>query len=267
MSPEGARGATLAGMIDLAAASKLYGTSVALGPTDLHVERGKTTVLIGPSGSGKSTILRLMTGLIQPDGGRVLFRGEPITSENVLRVRRAMGYVIQEGGLFAHLTCEGNVRLMAHYLRWPAEKIQKRLAELTELVRLEAALLERYPPELSGGQRQRVSLMRALMLDPDVLLLDEPLGALDPMVRHDLQTDLRRIFQTLNKTVVLVTHDMGEAAFFGDLIVLLRDGRVVQRGTLTELLDRPANEFVVSFINAQRSPIGSSNDESNSKSK
>ncbi|HXE52306.1 MAG TPA: ATP-binding cassette domain-containing protein, partial [Tepidisphaeraceae bacterium] len=185
------------------------------------------------------------------------FRGEPLTSQNLLQARRAMGYVIQEGGLFAHRTCRGNVTMMARYLGWSRPKINHRTGELAELVRLETPLLDRYPAELSGGQRQRVSLMRALMLDPVLLLLDEPLGALDPMVRHDLQTDLKRIFQELKKTVVLVTHDMGEAAFFGDVIVLLRDGRIVQRGTLDELIDTPTEPFVTQFINAQRNPMES----------
>jgi osmoprotectant transport system ATP-binding protein len=243
-------------MLELCGVSKSYGPgAVALRATDLRAEPGRCTVLIGPSGCGKSTILRLMTGLLRPDTGRVLFRGEPITPANVNAIRRQMGYVIQEGGLFAHLTARGNVALMARYLRQPRALIESRVRELAELTHLEPSLLDRYPVELSGGQRQRVSLMRALMLDPAVLLLDEPLGALDPMVRHDLQTDLKRIFRELKKTVVLVTHDMGEAGFLGDEIVLLRAGAIVQRGTLPDLVHAPADEFVVRFINAQRSPV------------
>jgi len=241
-------------MIHLLGVSKSYGDSLALSQIDLQIDSRRTTVLIGPSGCGKSTILRLMTGLVRPDEGRVLVRGEELAAANVLTVRRHIGYVIQEGGLFAHLAARGNVVLMARYLKWPRERMERRLLELAELVRLPRDLLERYPAELSGGQRQRVSLMRALMLDPDVLLLDEPLGALDPMVRHDLQEDLKRIFRELNKTVVLVTHDMAEAAFFADTIVLMRDGAIVQRGTIRELIERPADEFVTRFINAQRSP-------------
>ena len=244
-------------MIELRGVTKTYGVSVALEPTDLAIEPGRTTVLIGPSGCGKSTLLRLMTGLAVPDAGEVLFQGAPLTRETLNAARRQMGYVIQEGGLFAHLTARGNVVLMARHLRWPRERIDRRVKELAELVRLPTASLDRYPAELSGGQRQRVSLMRALMLDPAVLLLDEPLGALDPMVRHDLQTDLKRIFATLKTTVVLVTHDIGEAGFFGDVIVLLRDGMIVQRGTLADLVRRPVDEFVVKFINAQRSPLES----------
>lgn len=241
-------------MIEFRGVCKSYNGEFALRAIDLRVEPGRTTVLIGPSGCGKSTILRLMAGIVRPDSGAVFFRGQEVTPANVMSVRRLLGYVIQEGGLFAHLTVGGNASLMARYLRWPLPRIDRRLQELAELTRMPPALLGRYPAELSGGQRQRVSLMRALMLDPDLLLLDEPLGALDPMVRHDLQEDLKRIFAELNKTVVLVTHDMAEAAFFGDTIVLLRDGSIVQQGTLRELLDSPANDFVVQFVNAQRSP-------------
>ena len=241
-------------MIEFRGVSKRYGSTMALGPLDLCAPAGKTTVLVGPSGCGKSTILRLITGLVAPDSGVVLFRGQELTPRNILHFRRFMGYVIQEGGLFDHLTARGNVTLVARYLGWTRDRIDDRVKELAELARLPLTSLQRYPGELSGGQRQRVSLMRALMLDPDLLLLDEPLGALDPMVRHDLQTDLKQVFGQLSKTVVLVTHDIGEAAFFGDTIVLLCDGAIVQQGSLRELAERPATEFVTRFINAQRSP-------------
>jgi osmoprotectant transport system ATP-binding protein len=224
---------------------------------DLTVEPGQTTVLIGPSGCGKSTLLRLVIGLIRPDTGSVRFERTEVTPANALTLRRRMGYVIQDGGLFPHLTARGNVALMARYLGWDEERIETRLAELAELTQFPRDGLDRFPVQLSGGQRQRVALMRALMLDPDVLLLDEPLGALDPMIRSELQTDLRKIFQTLGKTVVMVTHDIGEAGFFGDAIVLLREGRIVQQGTLEELVYSPADPFVTQFINAQRSPLKS----------
>ena len=231
-----------------------YGPAVALRSTDLMTEPGRTTVLIGPSGCGKSTLLRVMAGLLRPRAGQVWFEQEELRPENVLRLRRRMGYVIQEGGLFSHLTARGNVTLMARYLRWPAQRIAERLARLAGLARLPIEMLERDPVELSGGQRQRVSLMRALMLDPDLLLLDEPLGALDPMVRYELQEDLKQIFLELKKTVVLVTHDIAEAAFFADTIVLMRDGAIVQRGTVRDLLDHPADPFVTRFVNARREP-------------
>jgi osmoprotectant transport system ATP-binding protein len=218
----------------------------------LTIAARRTTVLLGPSGCGKSTLLRLLVGLIHPDAGTVRFEGKEITPANVLEVRRRMGYVVQDGGLFPHLTARGNVALLARYLGWDGPRVEARLTELAALTRFPTDGLDRYPAQLSGGQRQRVSLMRALMLDPDVLLLDEPLGALDPIIRSDLQADLRHVFQTLAKTVVLVTHDLGEAGFLGDWIILLRAGRIVQQGTVVDLVQTPADEFVSRFINAQR---------------
>ncbi len=244
-------------MVELRGVSKTYGRAQALRPLDLAIPAGKTTVLIGPSGCGKSTLIRLMIGLLWPDTGTVHFEGLAITPATAPVLRQRMGYVIQDGGLFPHLTARANVTLMARYLGWDRSRIDGRLRELTGLTQFPAEGLERYPVQLSGGQRQRVSLMRALMLNPDVLLLDEPLGALDPMIRSELQGDLRQIFQTLGKTVVLVTHDLGEAGFFGDLIVLLRDGRIVQQGPLAELVYKPADPFVTQFVNAQRSPLES----------
>lgn len=221
----------------------------------LFVEKGQTTVLIGPSGCGKSTILRMIIGLIPPDAGEIQFDGEHVTSESVISLRRKMGYVIQDGGLFPHLTTRQNISLMATYLGWSQSKIAERVTELIDLTQFPADGLDRYPAQLSGGQKQRVSLMRALMLDPILLLMDEPLGALDPLIRIDLQAELKSIFQKLHKTVVFVTHDLGEAGFIGDTIVLLRDGQLVQEGSLNELVNSPADPFVTRFINAQRSPL------------
>ena len=242
-------------MIQLKNTSKHFGDVVALHPTDLSIAEGQTTVLVGPSGCGKSTILRLIIGLLEPTTGYVGFKEERVSPGNVLELRRRMGYVIQDGGLFPHLTAAQNVTLMAKHLKRPADEIQARLEELCELTHFPKDGLDRYPVELSGGQQQRVSLMRALVLDPDVLLLDEPLGALDPMVRASLQTELREIFQTLSKTVVMVTHDMSEAGFFGSVIILMRQGQIVQQGTFEELCSSPADEFVERFINAQRLPL------------
>lgn len=242
-------------MLELCGVSKRFGHTTAIRPLDLKIPAGQTTVLIGPSGCGKSTLLRLMIGLIQPDVGTVTFEGAILTTENVLALRQRMGYVIQDGGLFPHLTAQQNIELMARHLRWDASRLASRLSELVDLTHFPGDGLARYPTQLSGGQRQRVSLMRALMLDPHVLLLDEPLGALDPMVRSDLQAELKSIFDTLKKTVVLVTHDMGEAGFFGNPIVLLRDGGIVQQGTLAELVTTPSDPFVTRFVNAQRSPL------------
>lgn len=242
-------------MIRLHQVSKSFGELTALHPTNLTVEAGKTLALIGPSGCGKSTLLRLIIGLTQPSTGEIRINDVKVTPENLLQIRRKMGYVIQEGGLFPHLTAAGNVTLMARHTGMAQDAIPKRLGELCELTRFPIEAMNRYPVELSGGQRQRVSLMRALMLDPEVLLLDEPLGALDPMVRADLQADLKLIFKQLGKTVVLVTHDMGEAGYLGDTIVLLREGHIVQQGTLADLRDKPAEPFVSEFLNAQRSLV------------
>lgn len=240
-------------MLELYKVSKLYAGVAVIDEIDLRVPREETTVIIGPSGCGKSTLIRLMNGLILADGGSVRFLDTLVTEANALQLRRHMGYVIQEGGLFPHLTARGNITLMAHHLDWPRERIDARVAELSALTHFPAEALDRYPTQLSGGQRQRVALMRALMLDPEVLLLDEPLGALDPLIRYDLQTELKAIFQSLNKTVVLVTHDLGEAAYFGDKVILLREGRIEQEGTMAALLGRPATPFVERFIKAQRS--------------
>jgi osmoprotectant transport system ATP-binding protein len=242
-------------MIELKNVSKAFNNSPALQSFNLEIAAGTTTVLIGPSGCGKSTLLRLIIGLLRPDQGQVYFEGREIAPETILSLRQKMGYVIQDGGLFPHLTASDNVTLMARHLKWDRHRIEQRLQELTAITRFPWDGLDRFPVQLSGGQRQRVSLMRALMLDPDVLLLDEPLGALDPMIRTELQTDLKGIFQKLGKTVVLVTHDLAEAAFFGNVIVLLRAGQIVQTGTLPELLKTPAEPFVTDFINAQRHDI------------
>lgn len=243
-------------MLELINVSKKFGRTQVLEPTDLVVRPGRTTVLIGPSGCGKSTLLRLMIGLIETDTGSVRFEGTELTRANAMMLRRRMGYVLQDGGLFPHLTARENVALMARYLGEDSKpEIESRVVEMAELTRFPREALDRYPTQLSGGQRQRVGIMRALMLDPRVILLDEPMGALDPLIRFDLQEDLRRIFQTLGKTVVLVTHDMAEAGFFGDEVVLLGEGRIVQRGPLEELLRSPADPFVKRFINAQRMPL------------
>jgi len=242
-------------MLQLSQVSKSYGEAQALYETDLRVPDGETLVLIGPSGCGKSTLLRLIAGLVQPDSGTISFAGKALTPTTIMQARRRMGYVIQEGGLFPHLSVRDNVTVMARYLRRDPAWIESRLAELARLVQLPAALMPRFPAELSGGQRQRVSLMRALMLDPDLLLLDEPLGALDPMIRYQLQQELKTIFAGLGKTVVLVTHDIAEAAFFGQTLVLMRDGHIVQTGSFRDLARNPAEAFVEEFISAQREPM------------
>jgi osmoprotectant transport system ATP-binding protein len=234
---------------------KRYGQTTALDGVTLTFERGRTTALIGPSGCGKSTLLRLLIGLLTPDAGSVRFDAESLAVASLRRLRQRMGYVIQQGGLFPHLTARQNVTLMARHLGWSQARIAPRLADLVALTHFPADGLERYPSELSGGQNQRVALMRALMLDPEALLLDEPLGALDPMIRYELQEELKQVFATLGKTVVLVTHDLAEAAFLGHTLVLMRAGRIVQVGCLADLMTAPAEPFVEQFIRAQRSHL------------
>jgi osmoprotectant transport system ATP-binding protein len=240
-------------MLELRHVSKRFGAHVALADISLELPRGRTGALLGISGSGKSTVLRLLLGLIEPDAGEVLLDGERVQPANVRALRLRIGYVAQDGGLFAHLTAFENVALMARHLGWPEPRVRDRADALRELVRLPAAALARYPLELSGGERQRVSLMRALALDPDVLLLDEPLAALDPITRADLQHDLREIFRTLGKTVLIVTHDLREAAFLSEFAALLRSGRLVQQGPFDELVQAPSDDYVRRFVAAQRS--------------
>ena len=239
-------------MLTLNEVSKSFAGKPVLNSFTLEIAKGRTTVLIGPSGCGKSTILRMIIGLVKPDSGAIHINNEPVTPVSVIKQRHHIGYVIQEGGLFPHLDTRRNICLLARYLGWNTGRIEERLEQLRSLFKIPADLLDRYPVELSGGQRQRVSMMRAMMLDPDLLLLDEPLAALDPMIRFDLQQELREIFRDMQKTVLLVTHDMGEAGYFSDSIVLLNDGGIVQRGSMTDLLKRPAQPFVERFIMAQR---------------
>src|SRR5256885_8144303 len=242
-------------MLELRDVSKSFEAVAALRGISLKLERGQIGVLIGVSGSGKSSVLRLLIGLLEPDAGEVYFAGERIEPARVLALRRRMGYVIQDGGLFAHLSAYDNIALMPRHVRWPNERLHARIEELRRLVRLSAEVLRRYPAQLSGGERQRVSLMRALVLDPDALLLDEPLAALDPITRVELQRDLRSIFRALQKTVLFVTHDLREAEFFGDWVALMRDGVIVQHGSYRDLVERPADEFVRRFVAAQCGPI------------
>jgi osmoprotectant transport system ATP-binding protein len=232
--------------------TKRFGATLAVDRLSLAFPPGRTTALLGPSGCGKSTLLRLATGLVPPDSGSVRLFGTPVGAGDLDEARHRIGYVIQAGGLFPHLDVEANVTLVARHLRWPPARIAARFDELRSLVKLPADIGARAIDEISGGQRQRVSLMRALMLDPPLLLLDEPLGALDPMVRSEMQQDLAALFQALRKTVVLVTHDVSECAVLADEVVLMRAGGVEQRATLAGLLDAAPGTFAHAFVSAQR---------------
>ena len=239
-------------MVRLDQVSKTYAGTIVVDDVSLSVAPSTTLVLIGPSGCGKSTLLRMVAGLVQPDGGSVFVTDLPMNTETRSAIRNSLGYVIQDGGLFPHLTARENITIRARLARWTAERIEARISELAELTHFPLAGMERFPAQLSGGQRQRVGIMRALMTDPEVLLLDEPLAALDPMIRRDLQDDLRQIFSTLGKTVIFVTHDLHEAAWFADRIVLLKSGQIEQVGSAAELANAPASEFVSHFVRAQR---------------
>lgn len=249
-------------MIRLESVCKSYDGDPAVANVTLDLRPEMTTALIGPSGCGKSTILRLILGLIQADAGTISIGETAVTTHTSRTLRQRIGYVIQDGGLFPHLTAARNVSLMADHLGWDRSRVHHRLVELSDLTHMPASLLDRYPAQLSGGQRQRVGLMRGLMLDPEVLLLDEPLGALDPIIRLQLQEDLRTIFRRLKKTVLLVTHDISEAAYLGSRIVLMREGGIVQQGSSRELVERPADPFVTEFIRAQR-PLWSAEEKTN----
>jgi len=241
-------------MVTLERVTKSFAGRTIIKPTSLTVARRERLALIGPSGCGKSTLLRMILGLVVPDSGTVRV-GDVVVNEATAReVRRRIGYVIQDGGLFPHLTAYENVTLVARLSGGgDGAALDARVRELAALARLPEELLRRYPGALSGGERQRVGLVRALMLEPAVLLLDEPLGALDPIVRARLQEDLRDVFRQLGKSVVLVTHDMAEAAYLAESIAVVRDGEVLQRGTMRELTNAPAHPFVAEFVGAQRS--------------
>lgn len=238
-------------MLELDGVGKRYGETWAVRGVSLRLEPGSTVALIGPSGCGKSTLLRMLVGLITPSEGRVLFEGDPVETGSWRVLRRRIGYVIQDGGLLPHLTGRRNVTLPLRAAGARTATARGDVDHLAERTHLPLDALDRYPAELSGGQRQRLALMRALVTDPVVLLLDEPLGALDPQIRGDLQGELKQLFRELGKAVALVTHDLAEAAHLADEIVLLSGGSIVQRGSFKELVARPANAFVERFVASQ----------------
>jgi len=236
-------------MIELRQVSKAFGATRAVDDVSLAIEHGELVVLIGASGSGKSTLLKMINRLVEHDRGMVLFQGEQIRAFRPEDIRRRMGYAIQSIGLFPHWTVARNIATVPELLGWPAARIAARVNELLALLGLEPALYRsRYPHQLSGGQQQRVGVARALAADPEVLLMDEPFGALDPITRQSLQEELARIHRASGKTIVLVTHDIEEALRLATRIVLLDHGRIVQDGTPAQLLAQPANDFVSDFV-------------------
>ncbi len=241
-------------MLEFSQVSKRFGARAALRDITLSRPVGSTLMLLGPSGCGKSTLLRLALGLLQPDAGTVRFDGQDLRTADSMTVRHRCGYLHQDGRLFPHLNAFDNVTLVPRNLGWSPERRRARFQELLEFVNLPTDIGGRMPDDLSGGQRQRVALMRALVLDPDVLLLDEPLAALDPIARHALQLELRQWVSLVNKTVLWVTHDLSEAATLNADIALLEAGRIVQQGSLIELLDAPVDDFARQFVASQRGP-------------
>lgn len=225
----------------------------ALRDVSLEVGSGETVALIGASGSGKTTLLRMVNRLVEPTAGRVLVDDRPIASADVIRLRRGIGYVIQRGGLFPHLTVARNVGLLCELEGWKPSAVARRVEELLALVNLPAAEFGgRRPRELSGGQQQRVGVARALALDPPIVLLDEPFGALDPITRHQLQSEFAELKRRVGKTLLLVTHDLGEAFRLGDRVALLAAGRLLQVGTEADFLNRPESPFVAEFVASHR---------------
>ncbi|HEU5361808.1 MAG TPA: ABC transporter ATP-binding protein [Gaiellaceae bacterium] len=219
----------------------------------LEIPAGAFCVLVGPSGGGKTTALKMVNRLIPFDSGEIRIDGRDIRTLPLTELRRGIGYVIQQVGLFPHMTVGDNVATVPRLLRWQKRRTRERVVELLELVGLEAADAKRYPSQLSGGQRQRVGLARALAADPPLLLMDEPFGALDPITRHHLQTELRRLHREVGKTVIFVTHDIDEAIQMGDRIAILREGGVLaQYATPDALLAHPADDFVARFIGGDR---------------
>ncbi|NNC74878.1 MAG: betaine/proline/choline family ABC transporter ATP-binding protein [Acidimicrobiia bacterium] len=226
----------------------------AVSSLSLDIDAGSIVVFIGPSGCGKTTTLRMINRLIEPTSGSISINGEDITQRPVSDLRREIGYVIQQVGLFPHQTIAGNIATVPRMLGWDKERISSRIEELAELVGLEVAMLSRFPDELSGGQQQRVGVARALAADPPVLLMDEPFGAVDPIVRGRLQDELLELQATVAKTIVLVTHDIDEALKVGDRIALLNVGGILEQySSADELLASPANDFVAEFVGQDRS--------------
>ena len=242
-------------MITLDGLTKQYpGTAQpAVDRISLTVPEGEVCVLIGPSGCGKTTTMRLINRMIEPTSGRIELQGRDVTHMDAVELRRGIGYVIQQVGLFPHLTIAENIATVPRLLGWDQARTEKRIDELLELVALAPATYrDRYPRDLSGGQKQRVGVARALAADPPVMLMDEPFGAIDPITRMRLQDEFQRIQARLKKTVVFVTHDLDEAIRMGDRIAILREGRVVQYDTPEAILARPANAFVEEFVGQDR---------------
>ncbi|NMA55261.1 MAG: betaine/proline/choline family ABC transporter ATP-binding protein [Firmicutes bacterium] len=237
-------------MIKFDQITKIYrGGTVAVKKLNLEVKAGQLIVLVGPSGCGKTTTLKMVNRLIEPSSGNIYIHNQRIQSFDVVELRRNIGYVIQTIGLLPHLTVAANIALVPQLKGWSRKKSQARVDELLTMVGLDPAVYAgRYPAQLSGGQQQRIGVLRALAADPELILMDEPFGALDPITREQLQLELKRLQEQLKKTIIFVTHDMGEAMLLADRIVIMKEGVVIQDATPEEIVRYPANDFVASFI-------------------
>jgi len=241
-------------MIEFDGVSRAFNGKAAVKDLSLQVAKGEFSVLLGTSGSGKSTTLKMINRLVEFDSGEIRFAGESIRQLDARTLRRRMGYAIQSIGLFPHWTVRKNIATVPVLLGWPRAQVNERISALLALLNLDAQLLDRYPHQLSGGQQQRIGVARALAADPEVLLMDEPFGALDPVTRGVLQQEMLRIHQLSGRTIVLVTHDIDEALTLADRIVLMDNGEIVQQGRPVELLTQPKNDFVRDFFG--RSEMG-----------
>ncbi|MCY7906808.1 choline ABC transporter ATP-binding protein OpuBA [Bacillus inaquosorum] len=240
-------------MLTLENVSKTYkGGKKAVNNVNLKIAKGEFICFIGPSGCGKTTTMKMINRLIEPSAGKIFIDGENIMEQDPVELRRKIGYVIQQIGLFPHMTIQQNISLVPKLLKWPEQQRKERARELLKLVDMGPEYLDRYPHELSGGQQQRIGVLRALAAEPPLILMDEPFGALDPITRDSLQEEFKKLQKTLHKTIVFVTHDMDEAIKLADRIVILKAGEIVQVGTPDDILRNPADEFVEEFIGKER---------------
>ncbi|TMV93606.1 ABC transporter ATP-binding protein [Thioclava sp. BHET1] len=243
-------------MIEIDQITKIYDGARAVDAVSMTVETGTITVIVGTSGSGKTTLLRMINRLVEPSSGDVRINGEATSEMSKTALRRRIGYAIQGHGLFPHYTVARNIGVVPQLLGWPAAKIAARVDELLDLFSMAPEQFRtRYPAELSGGQAQRVGVARALASRPDLLLMDEPFGALDPIIRARAQEDLRRIQRKLGSTIVLVTHDMQEAIQLGDRVAVMDAGRLVQHATPAQIITEPATEFVAEMVGGIERPL------------
>jgi osmoprotectant transport system ATP-binding protein len=235
-------------MIELDNVSKRYGARDSVSDVSFAVEKGAFCAIVGPSGSGKSTTMRMINRMIEPSAGNIRINGEEIARLPIETLRRRIGYAIQSVGLFPHWNVADNIATVPRLLKWPEARVQQRVDELLKLLQLDPATRAKFPHQLSGGQQQRIGVARALAADPEVLLMDEPFGALDPITREALRGELSRIHRATGKTILFVTHDIDEALQMADTIAVLRDGKLVQYGKPIELLTHPASDFIRDFM-------------------